>query len=206
MIKKELVHAQKLSPKGFHAIAFVIRPGRFYSHYIYIFEILTRFFGENVKNSAFIIFTNLKNQNELAEFLDIPFTAPCVKHRDVCTDHGFKSFIRNRQSENMLFKLIMECAGQIMIIDNKATADIREKQVEAIVKEIERIWRISGKNCFGAVKKSTIFSNKVPMKTKRKQTYKSDEKGSNFEKNIRKYCFILFILYLEENKLSSSLK
>lgn len=125
------------------------------------FETVFRVFGKDVKNFAFIVFTYLKHRTALGDFLGI--TQFKLRHLNysntetsVCAEHGFKQQLRNKQTENMLYKLIMECAGNIMIIDNNAHRDICESQVNAIIKEIKRIKSRSGNSCFGATTKKVF--------------------------------------------------
>lgn len=143
-VARELNRAMMLSTPGFNAIAFVMRTDtRFTEQYIKLVNLFFDFFGENVEQFAFTIFTHTKTQNELSRFLTKE------KSTDVnVVQPGFKDHILNKVKLKKLLELLSRCKGNITIIDNTADPEIKEIQVKAILDEIKRIKVSNFQACF----------------------------------------------------------
>lgn len=132
-----------LTVPGFHAIGFVITPDRFTAEMEKLVDLFFNFFGDDVHAFSFIIFTHMRNQKELKEFLQLRVTEEDTEK--VCADVGLKMQIKKENFQNKLYDLIIKCNGNLMIIDNTSPANIKKQQANAIIAEVERI-KISNAN------------------------------------------------------------
>lgn len=165
--------ALMLSPTGFHAVGFVISCGTFSHDMMRVFEAFFSFFGDDANAFAFIIFTFLDTLDDLKGFLGITDESSNCENAEnnICAKENFIEQIRSIQEESILHKLIMKCAGNILIIDNKAQKKICEKQVESVIEEIERIKVKNLNACFGIWKQNKMLNdmNLVADRTSRIQ-------------------------------------
>lgn len=154
-IEKELFRSLMLTIPGFHAIALVVKLGRFNDELKALVETFFQFFGYGVERHAFIIFTSCRNVNELKDFFDLTedYDADADEDNDQnawIVDRMFKSQINTRSCvcDPKLLEMINRCRGNITILSNEGPHDKIQIQVDAILEEVRRIKGSTGNSCF----------------------------------------------------------
>lgn len=125
-ILKELLKSSALSAPGFHAIAYVLKKGKLTEELQKTQDLFFEWFGEGVEDFAFVILT------------------------DTDSEESKDRYLKNKP-HHKLTELIQKCNGRVVPLNNHASDEEKDAQVENIFRMIERIKKSKNNNCFSNV-------------------------------------------------------
>ncbi|KAH3876264.1 hypothetical protein DPMN_000102 [Dreissena polymorpha] len=111
-IEKQMLASIVATYPGFNAILFVIKAERITKEVQMTIDLMMKSFGANAAEFAYVVLTNIENEEEKNEYLSTP--------------------------EPKLKQVIDSCRGKVLFIDNKADPKVVEKMAQNIVQAIAK--------------------------------------------------------------------
>ncbi|XP_052222727.1 GTPase IMAP family member 8-like [Dreissena polymorpha] len=142
MVYDRLVNFIGMTLPGFNAIFLVLRPDRPIEHIIITIDIFLKFFGHDVSEYIFVIFTHFETKEQFENYIGEGLNTHSAKGREAF------EYLRNCCQQKMLF------------IDNKADKHLKEEMVWDILMAVEKA-NVKAPKPYFQNKHTEIFKQKV---------------------------------------------